>query len=283
MTQTILQYVMYLGILVLLAIPLGIYIGKVMNGEKVLLSKLLSPCEKLIYKVLGINKEEEMTWRRYSISVLIFSGVGFIILFLIQILQGILPGNPEGVGSLSWDLAFNNAVSFITNTNWQSYSGESQMSYLTQALGLTVQNFVSAAVGIAVLFALIRGFAKVKETGLGNFWVDVTRVLLYVLMPLSLIVSIVLVSQGIPQTFRSGDTVQLLESIAVKDGNIIENATIKDNQVYVNGEHIEDATIITEQYVPLGPAASQIAIKQLGTNGGGFYGVNSAHPFENPT
>lgn len=283
MTQTILQYVMYLGILVLLAIPLGIYIGKVMNGEKVLLSKLLSPCEKLIYKVLGINKEEEMTWRRYSISVLIFSGVGFIILFLIQILQGILPGNPEGVGGLSWDLAFNNAVSFITNTNWQSYSGESQMSYLTQALGLTVQNFVSAAVGIAVLFALIRGFAKVKETGLGNFWVDVTRVLLYVLMPLSLIVSIVLVSQGIPQTFRSGDTVQLLESIAVKDGNIIENATIKDNQVYVNGEHIEDATIITEQYVPLGPAASQIAIKQLGTNGGGFYGVNSAHPFENPT
>lgn len=283
MTQTILQYVMYLGILVLLAIPLGIYIGKVMNGEKVLLSKLLFPCEKLIYKVLGINKEEEMTWRRYSISVLIFSGVGFIILFLIQILQGILPGNPEGVGSLSWDLAFNNAVSFITNTNWQSYSGESQMSYLTQALGLTVQNFVSAAVGIAVLFALIRGFAKVKETGLGNFWVDVTRVLLYVLMPLSLIVSIVLVSQGIPQTFRSGDTVQLLESIAVKDGNIIENATIKDNQVYVNGEHIEDATIITEQYVPLGPAASQIAIKQLGTNGGGFYGVNSAHPFENPT
>lgn len=283
MTQTILQYVMYLGILVLLAIPLGIYIGKVMNGEKVLLSKLLSLCEKLIYKVLGINKEEEMTWRRYSISVLIFSGVGFIILFLIQILQGILPGNPEGVGSLSWDLAFNNAVSFITNTNWQSYSGESQMSYLTQALGLTVQNFVSAAVGIAVLFALIRGFAKVKETGLGNFWVDVTRVLLYVLMPLSLIVSIVLVSQGIPQTFRSGDTVQLLESIAVKDENIIENATIKDNQVYVNGEHIEDATIITEQYVPLGPAASQIAIKQLGTNGGGFYGVNSAHPFENPT
>ena len=283
MTQTILQYVMYLGILVLLAIPLGIYIGKVMNGEKVLLSKLLSPCEKLIYKVLGINKEEEMTWRRYSISVLIFSGVGFIILFLIQILQGILPGNPEGVGGLSWDLAFNNAVSFITNTNWQSYSGESQMSYLTQALGLTVQNFVSAAVGIAVLFALIRGFAKVKETGLGNFWVDVTRVLLYVLMPLSLIVSIVLVSQGIPQTFRSGDTVQLLESIAVKDENIIENATIKDNQVYVNGEHIEDATIITEQYVPLGPAASQIAIKQLGTNGGGFYGVNSAHPFENPT
>lgn len=283
MTQTILQYVMYLGILVLLAIPLGIYIGKVMNGEKVLLSKLLFPCEKLIYKVLGINKEEEMTWRRYSISVLIFSGVGFIILFLIQILQGILPGNPEGVGSLSWDLAFNNAVSFITNTNWQSYSGESQMSYLTQALGLTVQNFVSAAVGIAVLFALIRGFAKVKETGLGNFWVDVTRVLLYVLIPLSLIVSFVLVSQGIPQTFRSGDTVQLLESIAVKDGNIIENATIKDNQVYVNGEHIEDATIITEQYVPLGPAASQIAIKQLGTNGGGFYGVNSAHPFENPT
>lgn len=283
MTQTILQYVMYLGILVLLAIPLGIYIGKVMNGEKVLLSKLLFPCEKLIYKVLGINKEEEMTWRRYSISVLIFSGVGFIILFLIQILQGILPGNPEGVGGLSWDLAFNNAVSFITNTNWQSYSGESQMSYLTQALGLTVQNFVSAAVGIAVLFALIRGFAKVKETGLGNFWVDITRVLLYVLMPLSLIVSIVLVSQGIPQTFRSGDTVQLLESIAVKDGNIIENATIKDNQVYVNGEHIEDATIITEQYVPLGPAASQIAIKQLGTNGGGFYGVNSAHPFENPT
>ncbi|WP_066712753.1 potassium-transporting ATPase subunit KdpA [Clostridium sp. Marseille-P299] len=283
MTQTILQYVMSLGILVLLAIPLGIYIGKVMNGEKVLLSKLLFPCEKLIYKVLGINKEEEMTWRRYSISVLIFSGVGFIILFLIQILQGILPGNPEGVGGLSWDLAFNNAVSFITNTNWQSYSGESQMSYLTQALGLTVQNFVSAAVGIAVLFALIRGFAKVKETGLGNFWVDITRVLLYVLMPLSLIVSIVLVSQGIPQTFRSGDTVQLLESIAVKDGNIIENATIKDNQVYVNGEHIKDATIITEQYVPLGPAASQIAIKQLGTNGGGFYGVNSAHPFENPT
>lgn len=283
MTQTILQYVLYLVILVLLAIPLGAYIGKVMNGEKVFLSRFLVPCEKLIYRVLSVNKEEEMTWKKYAVSVLMFSGVGFVILFLIQILQGVLPGNPEGIGGLSWDLSFNNAVSFITNTNWQSYSGESQMSYLTQELGLTVQNFVSAAVGIAVLFALIRGFNKVKESGLGNFWVDVTRVLLYVLIPLSFIVSIALVSQGVSQTFRAGDTVQLLEPIAVKDGNIIENATIEDNQVYVNGELIEGASIITEQYVPLGPAASQIAIKQLGTNGGGFYGVNSAYPLENPT
>ncbi|WP_195429909.1 potassium-transporting ATPase subunit KdpA [Clostridium sp. D46t1_190503_E9] len=260
MINSIIQYSLYLIILVVLAIPLGKYIGKVMNGENVFLSKVLNPIENFIYKILIIDKDEEMDWKKYSISVIAFSVIGFVILFLLQMVQGILPLNPEGINGMSWHLSFNTASSFVTNTNWQSYSGESQATYLTQMIGLTVQNFVSAAAGIAVLFALIRGFTRVKEKTIGNFWVDATRSTIHILMPLSIVVSLLIASQGVVQNFSSYQEVELLQPITLEDG-----------------------TVITKQVVPQGPAASQIAIKQLGTNGGGFFGVNSAHPLENPT
>ncbi len=250
---------LYLIILVVLAIPLGKYIGKIMNGEKVFLSKILEPCENGIYKLLRINKEEDMTWKKYSITLLLFSGVCFVFLFLLHMLQGVLPLNPENVEGTSWHLAFNNTASFVSNTNWQSYAGESTLSYLTQMLGLTVQNFVSAAVGMSVLFALIRGFVRVKSNEIGNFWKDITRSILYVLLPISIVVSIGLASQGVVQSFKNYETVSLLEPITLEDG-----------------------TVVKEAVVPLGPAASQVAIKQVGTNGGGFFGTNSAFPLENP-
>lgn len=260
MGNTILQYVLYLAILVALAIPLGKYMGKVMNGEKVFLTKLLGPVENFIYRICRIDRNEQMGFKKYSISVLLFSGVGFLVLFLLHFIQAIPFLNPEGLPATSWHLAFNTTASFVTNTNWQAYSGESTLSYLTQMLGLTVQNFVSAATGIAVLFALIRGFIKVKQKGLGSFWTDLTKITLYILIPLSLVVSVGIASQGVVQNFKSYETVSLLEPITLEDG-----------------------TVVTEQVVPMGPAASQVSIKQLGTNGGGFFGVNSAHPLENPT
>lgn len=258
--NAVLQYGLYLVILVVLAIPLGKYISKVMDGEKVFLSKVLVPVENFIYKIMRINKKEDMTWKKYAVSVVFFSIFGFIILFLLNMLQGVLPLNPEGIEGTTAHLAFNTASSFVTNTNWQAYSGESGLSYLTQMLGLTVQNFVSAATGIAVLFALIRGFTRVKEKGIGSFWVDLTRSILYVLIPLSIVVTLGLASQGVVQNLNSYEEVQLVQPIELEDG-----------------------TVITKQVIPQGPAASQIAIKQLGTNGGGFFGVNSAHPLENPT
>ncbi|MDB2084195.1 potassium-transporting ATPase subunit KdpA [Clostridium paraputrificum] len=260
MMNAVLQYGLYLVILMVLAIPLGKYISKVMDGEKVFLSKVLVPVENFIYKIMRIDKKEDMTWKKYAVSVVSFSIFGFIILFLLNMLQGVLPLNPEGVDGTTAHLAFNTTSSFVTNTNWQAYSGESGLSYLTQMLGLTVQNFVSAVTGIAVLFALIRGFTRVKEKGIGSFWVDLTRSILYVLIPLSIVVTLGLASQGVVQNLNSYEEVQLVQPIELEDG-----------------------TVITKQVIPQGPAASQIAIKQLGTNGGGFFGVNSAHPLENPT
>lgn len=283
--SAVLQYILYLAVLVVLAIPLGAYINKVMNGEKTFLSKILIPCENAVYKVLRVNKEEQMNWKKYTVSVLLFSGIGFVFLFLLQLLQGVLPGNPQGLPGVKWDLSFNTAVSFVTNTNWQAYSGESTLSYLTQALGLTVQNFVSAATGIAVLFAMIRGFIKVKTDGLGSFWVDMTRIVIHILLPLNLVISLLLVSGGVIQNWKGAETVSLVEPIAVSaEGEILEDAQIdlETNTVTVDGETVPDADIVTEQFVPMGPAASQVAIKQSGTNGGGFMGVNSAHPLENP-
>lgn len=271
--------------MVVLAIPLGAYIKNVMNGEKTFLSKLLTPCENAVYKVLRVDKDEQMNWKKYTISVLIFSGIGLVFLFLLQLFQGFLPGNPQGLPGVKWDLSFNTAASFITNTNWQAYSGESTLSYLTQALGLTVQNFVSAATGIAVLFALIRGFMRVKTDGLGSFWVDMTRIIIHILIPLNLVLSLLLVSGGVIQNLKAGETVSLVEPIGVSaEGEILENAKIdlEAGTVVVDGQIVEDAEIVTEQFVPMGPAASQVAIKQTGTNGGGFMGVNSAHPLENP-
>lgn len=260
MNGEILQAVLCLVLVIVLAIPLGGYIGKVMNGEKVFLSRMMQPVEGFFYKTLNIDRDEQMGWKKYAGAVLIFNLFGFLAVFLLNLLQGLFPLNPRHFGAVPWDLAFNNAVSFVTNTNWQAYSGESSMSYFTQMLGYTVQNFLSAATGIAVLFALIRGFVKVQETGLGSFWTDLTRSVLYILLPLSLVVSVALVSQGVVQNFNSYDQVDLVQPITLADG-----------------------TVITTEVVPQGPAASQLAIKQLGTNGGGFFGVNSAHPLENPT
>ena len=283
--MTVIQYVLYLAILIVLAIPLGSYIKKVMSGEKTILSKVLTPCENLVYRVMRVDKEEQMTWKKYAVSVLLFSGIGLVFLFLLQLLQGVLPGNPQGLSGVKWDLAFNTSASFVTNTNWQAYSGESTLSYLTQALGLTVQNFVSAATGIAVLFALIRGFVKVKATGLGNFWVDMTRIVIHILIPLNLVIALLLVSGGVIQNLKGAETVSLVEPIAVSaEGEVLKDAVIdtEEGTVTVDGMLVPDAQIVTEQFVPMGPAASQVAIKQTGTNGGGFMGVNSAHPLENP-
>lgn len=282
---TFIQYIFYLAVLVLLAIPLGTYISKAMSGEKVLLTKILSPCERGIYKILHIDPDEDMSWKKYLASVAAFSAIGCFVLFVLQMAQKFLPLNPQHIDGMSWDLSLNTAVSFMTNTNWQAYSGESQLSYLSQALGLTVQNFVTPATGIAVLYALIRGFTRVKGKGVGNFWRDLTRSTLYVLMPLSLVVALVIASQGVPQTMKAAESVELMEPVAFDaDGNYIENADIdlENNIVTLDGKVVEDAQIVKEEIVPLGLAVSQVAIKQLGTNGGGYYGVNSAHPLENP-
>ena len=264
MMNVTVQMVVYCVILVLLAIPLGSYMGKVMNGEHVFLSGVLQPVERVICRVLKIDPEEDMDWKKYSVCAGVFSVLSLFVLWAILCFQKFLPLNPEGIEGTSWHLGFNTAASFTTNTNWQAYSGESTLSYFSQMLGLNFQNFVSAAIGIAVLFALIRGFVRVKKTGIGNFYTDMTKTVLYILIPLSMVVSLTIASQGVPQTFKQYDEVQLLEPVVVEN----EDGT---------------ATEVTKAVVPLGPGASQIAIKQLGTNGGGFWGNNSAHPFENPT
>lgn len=263
MTNVAIQMVIYCVILIVLAVPLGGYIGKVMNGERTFLTGILSPVERGIYKILKIDENEDMNWKVYAICAGVFSVISLAFLWLLLMIQNVLPLNPEGLPGTSWHLGFNTAASFVTNTNWQAYSGEVTLSYLSQMLGLGVQNFVSAAVGIAVLFALIRGFIRVKKTGIGNFYTDVTKTFLYILLPLSIIVSLVIVARGVPQTFKAYDEVQLLQPYE----DVAEDGTV---------------TTVEKQAVPLGPAGSQIAIKQLETNGGGFYGVNSAHPLENP-
>jgi K+-transporting ATPase ATPase A chain len=252
MSHIVLQDVFYIAVLVGLSIPLGIYIYKVMTGQRVFLTSALAPMEKGIYKLMGIAAEDEMNAGKYALSVFLFNGAGFVFLFGLLMLQGVMPFNPEGMKGTSWHLAFNTAASFVSNTNWQSYSGESTLSYFTQFSGLAVQNFVSAATGIAVLFALIRGFVLKQKKTIGNFWADLVKSTLYILIPISFLVALLLVSQGVVQSFDSYKEVAMLENGAL-------------------------------QTIPLGPAASQIAIKQLGTNGGGFFGMNSAFPLENPT
>lgn len=286
--STVIQYVLYLAVLVALAIPLGRFMAHVMDGERTFLTPVLAPVERGLFRLLHIDATEQMGWKRYLVCVLAFSGIGLAVLIALQLLQGVLPGNPEGLGGVSWDLSFNTAVSFVTNTNWQAYSGETTLSYLTQLAGLTVQNFVSAATGISVMFALIRGFRQVKREGLGSFWVDLSRVVIYVLLPLNLVLAIALAAGGVVSNFQPAQTAELMEPVAVKqdaDGTwqVIEGADIDGDTVTVDGEVVEGARVVTEQYLPQGPAASQVAIKQSGTNGGGFFGVNSAHPYENPS
>ncbi len=276
----ILQIILYFVVLWLLAKPLGVYMARVYEGQPSGLDRMLGPVERLFYRICGIKSDEEMSWKKYAAAVLGFSAAGFFFLYALQRLQGMLMLNPQKFPAMSPDLSFNTAVSFITNTNWQSYGGESTMSYLTQMVGLGVQNFVSAAAGMAVLAALIRGFKRHSADTIGNFWVDLTRSTLYILMPLALIWSLLLVSQGVVQTFSPYKTVPLTQSITYDNPKLDEKGNpVKDER----GNPVTEKAEMKEQVIPLGPAASQIAIKQLGTNGGGFFNVNSAHPFENPT
>jgi K+-transporting ATPase ATPase A chain len=255
----IFQIVLYIGALIALAKPLGAFMAKVYQGERTFLSPLFAPLERAIYRLAGVDPAAESNWKRYTLGVLLFNLVGFIFVYLLQRLQGVLPLNPQGFGAITPDSSFNTAVSFVSNTNWQGYGGEATMSYLTQMLGLGVQNFVSAASGMAVLVALIRGFVRKQTSSLGNFWVDLTRSTAYILLPLSVLLALLLISQGVVQSFSAYQSVDLVEPVPTQSAQV------------------------TQQTIPLGPAASQIAIKQLGTNGGGFFNVNSAHPFENPT
>jgi potassium-transporting ATPase potassium-binding subunit len=251
----LLQIVLYLLILLLLVKPLGGYIARVFQGERVFLTRAAGPVERFIYRIARVKSDEEMDWKTYAFAMLLFNVAGLLLVYALQRLQSVLPLNPQALGAVKPDLAFNTAVSFATNTNWQSYGGETTMSYLTQMLGFTVQNFLSAATGIAVLVALVRGFVGHSAKTLGNFWVDMTRSVLYILLPLSILLAVILVSQGVVQTFSGSQQAALVEAS--------QNAT--------------------GQTIAVGPAAAQVAIKQLGTNGGGFFNVNSAHPFENPT
>jgi K+-transporting ATPase ATPase A chain len=259
-TGSWLQPVVYLLVLLLIVKPLGAYMARVYQNERTFLDPLLRPVERLIYRAAGVREEAEMDWKTYAIAMLLFNLLGLLVVYALQRLQGFLPLNPQALGAVPPDLAFNTAASFATNTNWQNYGGETTLSYLTQMLGLGVQNFVSAATGMAVLVALVRGLVRHSAKTIGNFWVDLTRSTLYILLPLSLVLAIILISQGAVQTFSPAQPVSLLQATSDANGKAV-----------------------TEQVIALGPAASQIAIKQLGTNGGGFFNVNSAHPFENPT
>jgi K+-transporting ATPase ATPase A chain len=276
----IVQIILYFGVLWLLAKPLGVYMARVYEGLPSGLDRVLGPVERLFYRMCGIKPDEEMSWKKYAGAVLLFSAAGLLFTYLLQRIQGLLPLNPQKFPAVTPDSSFNTAVSFVTNTNWQGYGGETTMSYLTQMAGLTVQNFVSAAAGMAVLVALIRGLKRHSAETIGNFWVDLTRSTLYILMPIALIWSLFLVSQGVVQTFSEYKTVSLTQTITYDNPKLDERGNpIKDEK----GNPVTEKAEMKEQVIPLGPAASQIAIKQLGTNGGGFFNVNSAHPFENPT
>lgn len=254
------QVILYVVLLILIAQPLGAFMAAVYEGRLPRFIAWLAPVERGVYRVCGIRADAGMDWKLYTIATLLFSAIGFVAVYGLQRFQALLPLNPAGLGAVSPDSSFNTAASFVTNTNWQGYGGETTLSYLTQMLALTVQNFVSAATGMAVLIALTRGFIRKQTADLGNFWVDLTRSTLYILLPLALVLALILVSQGVVQTFSAYQTIPLLQATT-------DAAGAKAN----------------EQTIALGPAAAQIAIKQLGTNGGGFFNVNSAHPLENAT
>ena len=279
-SNSYLQIICYVSTLLLLVKPLGWYMARVYEDESVGLNRLLAPVETILYRISGINPKQEMPWTDYAIAMLVFNALGTLAVFAMQSLQASLPFNPQSLPNVRPDSAFNTAVSFASNTNWQGYSGETTMSYLTQMLGLTVQNFLSAATGMATLVALIRGFARRNADLIGNFWVDLTRSTLYILMPLSLILALALVGQGVVQTFNSYQSVPLVESFNYEQAKLSDDGVALQNSA---GKTIMESVITKEQIIAVGPAASQVAIKQLGTNGGGFFNVNSAHPFENPT
>jgi K+-transporting ATPase ATPase A chain len=274
-----LQLAFYLVVLLLLAKPLGSYMANVYEGKGAAL-RIGGGVERLFYRISGVDPQRDMRWTEYAIAVIMFNVLGGLAVYGLQRLQALLPLNPQGFAAVSPDSSFNTAVSFMTNTNWQGYGGESTMSYLTQMAALTVQNFLSAATGMAVLVALIRGFARQKAGTVGNFWVDLTRSTLYILLPLAFVLALALVSQGVVQTFSAYTTVPLVESVAYDNPKVdAAGQPIKDEK----GNSVTEKVTQKEQQIAVGPAASQIAIKQLGTNGGGFFNVNSAHPFENAT
>ena len=274
------QLVFYVVVLLLLAKPLGAYMARVFENRPCGVDRLLGWLERFVYRASGIRADQEMGWKAYALAMLMFNLAGLLVVYGLQRLQGVLPLNPMGLGAVSPDSSFNTAVSFATNTNWQGYAGETTMSYLTQMLGLTVQNFVSAAMGLAVLAAFIRGFARRSAQTIGNFWVDLTRSTLYIMLPLSFVLALILVSQGVVQTFKPYATVAVVQSTEYD-----EPMTDKDGKPVLDekGQPKTKKSKLTEQVLAVGPAASQIAVKQLGTNGGGFFNVNSAHPFENGT
>ena len=275
-----LQLGLYVVVLLLLAKPLGAYMAAVYDGRALWAQRVGGPLERLIYRGAGVDPEREMSWIEYALAMLWFNLLGALAVYGLQRLQQVLPLNPQAMAAVSADSAFNTAASFATNTNWQGYSGEVTMSYLTQMLGLAVQNFVSAATGMAVLVALIRGFARKEANAIGNFWTDLVRSTVYILLPLAVAFAVALVSQGVVQTFDKAATVTLVQPVTYDSPkNGPDGQPLKDDK----GNPVTEKVTATEQTVPLGPAASQIAIKQLGTNGGGFYNVNSAHPLENPT
>jgi potassium-transporting ATPase potassium-binding subunit len=277
-TQAWFTLILFLGVLAALSYPLAIYLARI--GDPAPIGGIVGRLERVIYRAAGVDAAQDMPWTRYAVALLLFNALGVAVVYLAQRLQIWLPLNPQAMANVTPDSAFNTAVSFVTNTNWQGYSGESTMSYLTQMAALAVQNFVSAATGIAVAFALIRGFARRSAQGIGNFWVDLTRGTLYILLPLSLLFAVIFMGQGVIQNFD-----------AYKDVNTLESLTYSQPKLDAGGLPLKDAkgNAITEtltthtQSLPMGPVASQEAIKMLGTNGGGFFNANSAHPFENPT
>ena len=276
-----LQLAFFSIVLLALTKPMGLYLVRVLDANgRTFLDPVLKPVERLIYRLAGIDPAKEQDWKGYAVSVLIFSLVGLLLTYLILRLQYLLPLNPQGFSGVAGDLAFNTAASFTTNTNWQNYGGETTLSYLSQMVGLTFHNFVSAAAGIAIAAALVRGIARDKATTLGNFWTDLTRSCLYLLLPICLVFAVFLVSQGMIQNFSAYQTAKVIDpyttQVAKKDAGGQE---VKDAQ----GNPVMEDVKVETQTIPQGPVASQVAIKMLGTNGGGFFNANAAHPFENPT
>jgi K+-transporting ATPase ATPase A chain len=276
-----LQLAAFVGLLLVLTKPMGLYLLRVLDGEgRTFLDPVLKPVELLFYRAFRVDRKQEQDWKQYTISLLMFSLIGLLFTYLILRLQHLLPLNPQGLGPLSSDLAFNTAASFTTNTNWQSYSGESTMSYFSQMVGLTFHNFVSAAVGIAVAAALVRGIARHTAKTIGHFWVDIVRVNLYLLLPICLFFALFLVSQGMIQNFKAYDTVKVVESYTVQ---VVKKDAAGQEMKDVQGKTVMEERKVDTQTIAQGPMASQVAIKMLGTNGGGFTNANAAHPYENPT
>ncbi|MDR5779025.1 potassium-transporting ATPase subunit KdpA [Caballeronia sp. LZ065] len=278
--SSLMQTALFIAVLIALAVPLGRYMSSVFEGTSLVVRRIGAPVEQLLYRLAGVDSEAEMSWKHYALAVLLFNGLGALVLYAILRLQAVLPLNPQGMAGMTPDAAFNTAVSFVANTNWQDYGGESTLGYLAQMLGLTVQNFLSAATGIAVVIALVRGFKRHGAQTIGNFWVDLTRATLYVLMPLAVLFALVFVSQGVIQNFRPYADVPTLQVTTYQaprldaQGNAMKDAQGKPEML--------DQQART-QTLAMGPVASQEAIKMLGTNGGGFFNANSAHPYENPT